>query len=268
MILISLGAAGCLPATPSPTPFVPSATATETPTPTESIVWFPPTATSTPFATRTIEPTPDMRPGLGENILEEDFTTQDQWQTTRSETGSVAYGKGELTIAIAAPKGTLLSLRKTPQLTDFYLEIDVQPSLCRGDDSFGLLLRASSGGDFYRLLINCNGEVRMERYMNYRMTMLHDWTPSGQIQPGGLLKTRLGVWALGQELRVFVNDAYQFTVRDPVWKSGAVGVFARSSGATPLTVNFSNMVVQQIDPKRIPEPTATPISTPSPAPQP
>lgn len=237
---------GCLPeAAPLPTP-QPTATQTVTPTVTATIVWFPPTATYTPAPTQKVEPTADLRPSLGEVILTDDFTDTSQWLTSRTAAGSVAYGKGELTLAVSQPKGSLLSLRKSPQLYNFYAEIDAQPSLCRDGDAYGLLLRSASAGDFYRLLVNCSGQVRLERVKNSKNALLYDWTASGQLQPGGMQVTRLGIAAQGSELKIFVNDVYQFSVKDPVFTSGVVGVYARAAGETPLTVNFSNLVIYNL----------------------
>ena len=47
-------------------------------------------------------------------------------------------------------------------------------------------------------------------------------------------------------MRFFINDEYQFSVRDPLLASGRLGVFARSAGDTAVTVNFSNLVVREI----------------------
>lgn len=256
-------ASGCLPEPPPPPTPEPTATATIIPTATPTIVWFPPTVTPTPAPTRLIEPTPDVRPPLGEVLLREPFTDTSQWQTARTEAGSAAYGKGELTLAVSKERGLVMSLRKAPQLTNFYLEVDAQPSLCRGSDAYGLLLRAESGQDFYRLLANCAGEVRLERVKNSQMVVLQDWTPSGQVQPGGFMPLRMGVAAQGAELQLFINGVYQFGVRDPVFTQGVVGVVARASGEPPLTVNFSNMVVYEIgaQPLQTPSPTG---ATPSP----
>jgi hypothetical protein len=66
---------------------------------------------------------------------------------------------------------------------------------------------------------------------------------SGQLQPGGMMRTKVGVWANGQDLHIFINGVYHFSVKDSVYPSGVVGVFARSAGDTPLTVSFSNLSV-------------------------
>lgn len=246
-VVLSLLLNACLPeVTPSPTP-LPTATETVIPTATGTIVWFPPTATFTPAPTIPVEPTPDLRPALGEMILSDDFADTSQWGTSRMAAGSVAYGRGELTLAVSQAKGSLLSLRKTPQLYNFYAEIDTLPSLCRDGDAYGLLIRAGSSEDFYRILLNCAGQVRMERVKNSKNALLYDWMVSGQLQPGGMLRARLGVAARGPDLDVYVNDVYQFSVKDPVFTSGVVGVFARAAGDTPLTVNFSNLVIYSLD---------------------
>lgn len=252
--------AGCLPVVPSPTPLPPTPTFTPAPTgtATATIVWFPPTKTFTPAPTRYVSPTADLRPVLGGPLLEDSFTDGKSWSTSRTGMGSIAYGKSELTLAVSAARGTLISLRKSPELADFYLEIDALPSLCRNEDAYGLLLRASSTQDFYRLVLTCSGRVRLERLKGAKVVPLQDWVSSGQLPPGGLMRSRVGVYARGKELRIFINDVYQFSVKDPVWASGMLGVFARSSGDTPLTVSFSNLVVHSVAPERTaPAPTAT-----------
>lgn len=262
-VILLLTVTACLPEPPTPTPAPPTETPTITPTATSTIVWFPPTPTFTPAPTRQIEPTVDLRTSVGEVWFKDNFTDPDDWLITRTTAGSVAYGKEELTLAVSAEKGILYSLRKTPQLDDFYLEIDALPSLCRPKDIYGLLLRATSSADHYRLMMTCGGELRLERLTNSRYTVLHDWSPSGQFPVGGMVRVRLGVWAQGEELRFFVNDAYQFTIRDTALPSGVVGVYARSAGDTPLTVSFSNLVVYHLD-EAAALPSATPIPTPTP----
>jgi hypothetical protein len=209
-------------------------------------------------------PTADLRPAMGPLIFSDLFNNEDSgWQTSRTAVGSIGYGRQELTLAVSAPRGILVSMRESPQMADFYLEIEAQPSLCRSGDAFGLLLRAASNADFYRLLMNCNGELRMERVMNGRFTVLRDWEPTGQIPPGGMMMARLGVWAAGGDMRIFVNDVHMFSVRDTAMPSGTLGVFARSAGDSPLTVNFSNLKVYQVDRRSIPA-TQTPETTKQP----
>ena len=134
----------CVPiAAPVEPTLSPTETPTQTPTVTPTVIWFPATATLTPLPTKAISPTPDQRPGLGESLLTDDFTNPDFWVLARTAEGSIALGKDELTIAIAGEKAYLFSVRRGPVLSDFYVEITASPTLCRGLDEFGLLLRVS-----------------------------------------------------------------------------------------------------------------------------
>jgi hypothetical protein len=73
------------------------------------------------------------------------------------------------------------------------------------------------------------------------------WLLSGAVPPGAPSVSRLGVWALGKEMRFFINEHHQFTVEDPLVPGGNIGVFARSAGDTAVTVNFSDLVIRQIN---------------------
>jgi hypothetical protein len=233
--------------------------------PTATIDWFPVTATPTREPTRTVQPTPDQRPAIGSIRLRDDFSRNDTWQVIENSQGSAAFGKNDVTIAISKPGGYIASLNKDAMLTDFYLEITMKPSLCRGDDAYGLLFRAASTLDNYRLLVNCNGSLRLERMIAGKPAPLRDWEPSGQVPPGSPLEIRVGVWAVRNELRFFINDFYQFSARDPVHTAGGIGVFARSGGKNALTVSFSELEVRGIIQDQVPTfapPTPRPTFTP------
>ena len=237
----------CLPASPpppQPTDTLPPPT--ETPTPT--IVWFPPTPTFTPFPTPELLPTENMRPGIGELIYADDFDQANAWSLSATSTGSVALGVDELTIAIGAVDTYLFSVRQDWLLTDFYLEITASPSLCRDMDEYGVLLRVSPAMDLYRFSLSCNGQVRLDRIYRGQASSPQPWMMSGAVPPGAPSTARLGVWAVGSELRFFVNDFYQFTVTDPLLTSGGVGVFARSTVDWPVTVNFSALRIFAVTP--------------------
>jgi hypothetical protein len=247
-LLCVIWLAACLPAGPAvPLPTdTPTPAPTFTPTATPTIVWFPPTSTPTPFPTFEVTPTPDYRPGLGEILLVDDFSSGDSWTLGRTSAGGAALGKNELTIALAEPGAYVASLRDGPDLRNFYLEITASPSLCRDEDEYGVLLRASSTRDFYRFSLSCDGRVRVDRLVGGAASSPQPWLISSSVPPGAPSISRLAVWAQEKEMRFFVNDEYQFTINDPMLPSGSVGVFARSRGENAVTVNFSELVIREI----------------------
>jgi hypothetical protein len=219
---------------------------TQTVTPT--IVWFPPTATPTAFPTPVVTPTADMRPNTGKILLEDDFSDPSAWTLDLSELGSVALGKNELTIAIGETNAYLYSVRESPIFTNFYLEITAEPNLCSNLDEYGVLIRVSLNLDYYRFSLSCNGQVRLDRVIGGQASSPQPWMMSGSVPPGAPSVSRIGISAQDGEMELFVNGQYQFTIHDPLLTSGGVGVFARSTNNKAVTVNFSDLVVYEINP--------------------
>jgi hypothetical protein len=240
-----IGLSACL-ATPTPLSLMSTSTPippTQAPTPT--IVWFPPTATFTPAPTLLITPTVVVTPQPGELVLSDDFTNPTPWTLGQTATTSIALGKSELTLALDQPGAYLYSLRKKTELDDFYLEITASPSLCKGPDEYGLLLRVSPSLDFYRFSLTCDGQVRLDKYFQGKASSPQPLTLSSSLPPGAPSSSRLGVWADGKELRFYINNEYQFTISDPSLTSGTLGVFIRSNGDNAVTVSFSDLEVYQ-----------------------
>lgn len=245
IVVLSAMVIGCSPVSSQETPGVqPSATAQ--PASTATIQWFPPTATPTIAPTQGITPTVDQHPGLGQVIIQDDFSNTTLWDTGEREAGKIGYSQNKLTLAISQPAGVLYSFRKSDVLTDFYLTMQVNPVLCKQSDVYGILFRVNSTGDFYRLLINCNGLLRLERLRNSEVTILQDWISSGQVAAGAPLNYQIGIWAFGSDLRIFAEDVFQFAVRDNTFPQGWLGVYARSMGTNVVTINFSSLQIQAL----------------------
>jgi hypothetical protein len=69
---------------------------------------------------------------------------------------------------------------------------------------------------------------------------------SGAVPPGAPSISRLAVYAQGKEMRFYINDLYQFTVRDGTMLKGTISVFARAAGEDTMTVNFSDLDVYEV----------------------
>lgn len=242
---LSVASSSCLPAS-TPLPPIDTPVPSETPTPTATVIWFPPTATPTAFSTPEVTPTVNYRTDLGEVIFQDDFSSGKGWQLGRTGSGSAALGKNELTIALSEPHAYLSSMLEQPIPGDSYVEITASPTLCRGVDEYGLLIRAASSSDFYRFALSCDGQVRLDRVVGEAASSPQPPVFSEAVPAGAPSTSRLGVWARGKEMRYFVNDMYQFSVNDPLLLSGSLGVFARSGGELAVTVSFSDLVVREV----------------------
>ena len=241
--------------TETPTPF-----SSETPTPT--IIWFPSTDTPTPLPTEAPAPTEDYHPGLGGLIFSDSFDQPNLWNTSDSSQASSVVSRNRLILSINDPGPlSILSLRNQPVVEDFFAEAKVDLSLCGGQDQYGMVFRASSNADFYRFVVNCNGQIRLERVRGGVSYPLLDWLSSGDAPTGAPSQTELGVWVVGHEMRLFLNDHYQFSQVDPVFSSGTIGFFVYANGKTPVTISFSNLSVYSVQytlPSATPLPSLTP----------
>lgn len=220
-------------------------TPTETPLPTATINWFPPSATATLKNLSTKAPTPEMRPGLGDEILTDDFSDPFLWDIAASNEASADIKNNHLILSVQS-QVYMLSLRQDLVLADYYAEITARPSLCRDEDNYGMLIRANASS-YYRFVLACDGTVRAERISGGTRLILQQPLPSGDVPPGAPGEVRIGVWAVGREMRLFLNGRFQFSITDPSFPSGSIGVFVRSAGETPAVVSFSDLTIQTID---------------------
>lgn len=214
--------------------------------PTPTIIWFPPSATPLPHASPTFQPTLEEKPGVGSAVLTDDFSSPSDWNTASSDQATIDVSNNQLTIAVQ-PGIYGFSIRQNVNFNDFYAEITAQPNLCRGSDEYGLLFRAPNNLGYYRFALSCDGTARVDRWSVRTPHVLHPPVPSGDAPPGAPGEVRLGVWAVGSEIHFFLNGRYQFSVTDKNYLAGSLGVFASSTGATPVTVSFSDLVVYDVN---------------------
>ncbi len=240
-LLIWLG--GCAPAAPTDAPLP---AWTETPTPSPTTVWFPPTATPTPpqpLPTPTVAHLP-----IGQVLLDDPLLDATGWQLPQSAHGSVQVGDGRLVIALHRQNFSLISLRAEPVLDDFYLQVRVRLSLCQGSDSYGVLFRAQSPQDFYRLTLNCQHEIRLDRVQGGRRVYLQPPIFSADVPPVPPAEAVVGILAQGETIAVYLNDVLQFQVRDPVFRAGVVGVGATAQSGSDMTIVFSELQIYDLQP--------------------
>lgn len=268
LILLSISA--CLPQLTDQTPDDLSG---ETPTgssPTATVQWFPSTSTPTITVRESPTTTPVLYPGIGGVLATDDFADPSRWDTRVGSGGSVVVDGGHITVTIHERGLAITSLQAGPgQYSDFYAELTATLGLCRGSDEYGLLVRAQSYSDYYRLVLACDRSVRLERVRGGSTAILIPAAPSADAPYGSPGRVSIGMWASGPEMRFFLNNHLQFSVVDPLFGFGKLGVFARANNETTVTVSFSDLRVRGVEyssPTPIPTPRDTPRPTRTPRP--
>jgi hypothetical protein len=220
-----------------------------------TIAWFPPSATPTAQIFIARAATPEMRPGLGDVFLTDDISDSSLWDTAASDQASAEIDNHRLTLAVQSGV-YMISLRHELVANDYYAEITATPGLCRAKDTYGFLIRANAVA-YYRFDLYCNGMVSAERVSVGTHQILQAPLASGDVPPGAPGKVRIGVWAVGNEMRLFLNGHYQFSVADSNYASGTVGVFVNSAGNNAAIVSFSDLSLRAVTyspPTRTPKP--------------
>lgn len=226
----------------------PSATAMA---PTVTIDWFPATAKPTSRPTAAQIPTAilfDPTTNLGATLVDDNFSDPSLWKTSKSSAGNVVYGEGTLSLAVAGARGSLSSLSPYELPQDFYLEMSATVSLCQYGDQYGLLFWYANSGDTYRLALTCDGRLRLELLAGSSGVVLQDWTYASKLMPGAPAEQKIGLWARDGEIQVFINDTFQFLVKTRADREGGLGVYAKASGDTAMTIGFSHLKVYQLKP--------------------
>jgi hypothetical protein len=160
-------------------------------------------------------------------------------------------------LTLAAPAGAyIFRIRADTILNNFYAELTASPSLCQDQDEYGLLIRASLAS-YYRLVLMCNGTLRLDLVTSRTHPILQQAIASSDVPTGAPGEVRMGVWAVDSDLRFFLNDRYQFSVTDSAYLSGTIGMFVHSAAGTPVTVSFSNLTIYNVT-------YSPPTKTPSP----
>jgi len=95
--------------------------------------------------------------------------------------------------------------------------------------------------------VNCAGQVRVERLKDNQSSVLLGWMPVEGVETGAGSENTLMVWAVGDEMRFYVNGSYVNTVIDDTYESGEYGIFAQDRTNGNAEFLFIAMRVYEVD---------------------
>ena len=118
-----------------------------------------------------------------------------------------------------------------PELTNFYLEGTFTISNCAGRDRYGLMTRSTVPSEAYigyLFGVTCDGQYSLRTWDGEEFTQLISWTSSNLIEQGSGKTNRLGFWAKGNRLILFVNGKKLTEIQDNTHTDGKFGLFVGS----------------------------------------
>lgn len=218
---------------------------TDTPLPSATIDWFPrtPTPLREPSPTPVLTETARVPVAEQDLIARDDFSDENLWQTEISPAGTIAYGENMLTLAVAGNKQSLSSLSKHQLPSEFNLEINLDTLMCSAGDQYGLILWNNSQAGTFRLWLDCDGRIKLDRVLPTGVSQLVKWQTGRRLQPGSPANHRLVISAKDGMLEVYVAETLQFAYELHASPEGVLGVIAQTGGKLPMTIRVSDLQV-------------------------
>ncbi len=235
------------PIQPSPTAATVTATpAEETPTPEPS-----PTATSTVTATPTAGPDdPRNALDLDNPDYRDDFSTPGRWYNGYEDATVSLNFEGQAFAAIDKLTDYIIFYSASVRTeVNFYAEIDATIGACSGRDAGGMAVRVGGANydQSYVFEIACNGEYRLRKFIEFGTVpeVLLNWAYTDAINKGPNATNRIGVFADGDELYLFVNGTLltEDPIEDNDYSEGRFGIFASAAQTPNLKVLFDNFAL-------------------------
>jgi len=219
----------------------PTPEATETPLPEIPTMPSQPTATPTP---PTAPPRNSQDPALrlGEPAWTDSFDSSENWTEFAGRNSQIEVRDGQLFYTIfeanAAPTWTI----SWPQISNFYLETLVRtPQTCSGKDRLGLIFRAPDPDHGYRLEISCDGQYRMVVFSADNVAVIVAWASSDHLLPGPNQVNRIGVWANGKVISIYLNGVPVAGLEHDDYRTGTFGFTVTAEETNNFSAAFDDL---------------------------
>lgn len=209
---------------------------TDTPVPT-------PTLTPVPEITPTPTPEADPRVELGNPVWGAVFTDGTQtWFQYDHSNGKAEVRDNMLVLTSYKANGFDNWSMSYHPMTDFYLELRFTTGPeCSGKDRFGILFRAPKSTEGYLYNVACDGSYQVRIWDGEAFTQVIGWTLDEHIIPGPEVEHRLGVWAEGDQYKLYVNGFQVGEFTDAIFTGE--GTFGAAHAAAE-TENFAVEVTE------------------------
>lgn len=246
-----------LPPYETPTALAPATDTPEPETPTPTLTASPEfTSTATASSTPELSPTPtlgaeDPRSSLNMPTWVDSFEDQSDWALYSDAHARFEIVEDGLHMTAFKPdffNSWVLSWRK---VKDLYLEASGSFGACGGRDSYGLMIRSTGGNNGYTgylFGISCDGRYSLRSWDGESMATIVGWTTDESIQAGPEKSNRVGIWADGDKLSLYVNGEFLMQVNDTLHEDeGLFGLFVSSGQTTDFTTLVKEIAFWNLD---------------------
>jgi hypothetical protein len=205
----------------------------------------PPKPTARPKPTSAPQPTAKPKPdGQGAVLIEDNFDdpANSELSEETSNTATYTFSDGAYVIDVKTPKYIVWS-----SYTGSYGDVDIQvdATLDEGplDGAAGVLFRYQDEDNFYYYRVSADGSYNLTLYAAGERQVLVDWTQAPEIK-GRRQVNHLGVEAVGDHIRLLVNDTLLAEVSDDTFAKGEIALAVTTFEEGGATFKFDNLIVR------------------------
>lgn len=183
--------------------------------------------------------TPDWHDGFESNL--------NQWYLGADDDVEFAIEDGNLIMTAFRPAGDYWRVAELRELGDFYLEAKATfGDECSDKDSFGFLVRAPDSESSildsgYAFAFACDGNFRYYLMQDGEYVGLQNWRSASSLNSGPGQTNQVGVWAEGDQFRVYINGERVAEFTDSTYSRGLFGLLIRSAQTNNFSVAVDEM---------------------------
>jgi hypothetical protein len=191
-----------------------------------------------------------------------DLGTPDWIDTFNNKSTSVYTGKdnqvefrltnGALVMIALEPAGDQWRMINRPAIGNFYLEgIFLTGNQCVGKDSYGYIVRSPDSNKSlvdsgYIFGFSCDGHFRFYRMDGGVFNGIQNWTYSSNLNSGPDQQNKLGILAVNDYLKIFINNALVAEYYDNTFQNGIIGLMIRAGDSSQFQVNLDQIAVWNV----------------------
>jgi hypothetical protein len=194
------------------------------------------------------ETNPDIRESLGEPSFRDTLAGTNNWYLL--DTANTKFKSGENSIILTAlnpGENDEWGISSIPPLKNFYLEIlFTTAEACSGLDRYGVIFRAPEPNQGYVFTISCDGRYRLYIWDGMRYQPIQEWKNSPHIKTGVNQTNRLGVYAIGNTLKLYANGQLLSEYVDDTFSEGRFGVLVGAEQTSGFEVIFDEAAYWKI----------------------
>ena len=174
---------------------------------------------------------------LGSPDWRDPLDASTNWYLLSTEYTRFTVEDGRMQMTVLEPDhGDEWGLSSRPELENFYLQATfITGDTCADADRYGVLVRSPDPNQGYVYGFSCSGRYRIYAWDGETYRPIQEWRTTSAIKAGANQTNILGIWMVGDTIRLYANGQLLGEYSDDEFDSGRFGLFIGS----PDTDNFT-----------------------------